>query len=93
MVMFSEDVTALDFDDDDDNDGGSGVDEVDVVGGGGDDASLYPSSPEFGARTSATFLRDQVIFAYSVVLHVRELFYEVFPIIFHTFPQSSSGIR
>ena len=65
--MFSEDVTALDFDDDGDaNDGGggSGVDEVDVVGGGGgdDDASLYPSSPEFAARTSATFLRDQVIF-------------------------------
>ena len=59
--MFSEDVTALDFDDDDEgNDGGGSVGggEVDV---GDDDASLYPSSPEFGARTSANFLRDQVL--------------------------------
>ena len=60
--MFSEDVTALDFDDDEEgNDGGGSVGggDVDV---GGDDASLYPSSPELGARTSATFLRDQVCF-------------------------------
>ena len=60
MVMFSEDVTALDFDDDDEegnNDGGEGS-EVDVRDD--DDASLYPSSPELGVRTSANFLRDQV---------------------------------
>ena len=69
MVMFSEDVTALDFDDDEEggNDVGGGGS---VVGDGGevdvsdaivdDDASLYPSSPELGARTS-NFLRDQVL--------------------------------
>ena len=66
MVMFSEDVTALDFDDDEEgNDvgGGSvvgdGSGEVDVSDAVDDDASLYPSSPELGARTS-NFLRDQV---------------------------------
>ena len=66
MVMFSEDVTALDFDDDDDNEGGgrSGGDGDEVEVGDDDDdyASLYPSSPELGAGTSANFLRDQVHF-------------------------------
>ena len=73
MVMFSEDVTALDFDNDEEGndvggggngsvegDGGSEVDVSDAVVDDDDDASLYPSSPELGARTS-NFLRDQVL--------------------------------
>ena len=71
MVMFSEDVTALGFDDDEEGndvgnggsvvgDGGSVVEVSDAVVDDDDDASLYPSSPELGARTS-NFLRDQVL--------------------------------
>ena len=67
--MFSEDVTALDFDDDEEGSNDVGGGGGSVVGDGGevdvsdavdDDASLYPSSPELGARTS-NFLRDQVL--------------------------------
>ena len=74
--MFSEDVTALDFDDDEEgNDvggGGGGGGEVDVSDAiVDDDASLYPSSPELGARTS-NFLRDQVLLQ-DACIHTLEI--------------------